>query len=38
MQPAIIQAWHNDDSLQLDEEICAAHDMFCFAALANLNC
>jgi hypothetical protein len=27
----------NVDSLQPAEEICAAHDMFCFAALANLN-
>jgi hypothetical protein len=37
MQPAIIQAWRNVNSLQLDKEICAAHDMFCFAAFANLN-
>ncbi len=29
MQPAIIQAKCNIDSLQPDEEICAAHDMFC---------
>jgi hypothetical protein len=37
MQPAIIQAWHDVDSLQPAKEICAAHDMFCFSALANLN-
>ncbi len=37
MQPAIIQAWRNVNSLQLDKEICAAHDILCFAALANLN-
>ncbi len=37
MQPAIIQAWRNVNSLQPDEEICATHDKFCFAALANLN-
>jgi hypothetical protein len=37
MQPAIIQARRDVNSLQLAEEICAAHDMFCFAALANLN-
>jgi hypothetical protein len=37
MQPAIIQARRNVDSLQPDKEICAAYDMFCFAALANLN-
>jgi hypothetical protein len=37
MQPAIVQAWRNVDSLQPDKKICAAHDMFCFAALANLN-
>ncbi len=37
MQLAIIQAQRNVDSLQLDEEICATHDMFCFASLANLN-
>jgi hypothetical protein len=37
MQLAIIQAWRNVNSLQPDKEICAAHDMFCFAALANLN-
>ncbi len=36
MQPAIVQARRNVDSLQPDEEICAAHDMFCFAALAKL--
>jgi hypothetical protein len=37
MQQAIIQARRNVDNLQPDEEICATHDMFCFAALANLN-
>jgi hypothetical protein len=37
MQPAIVQAWRNVNSLQLDEEICAAHDMSCIAALADLN-
>jgi hypothetical protein len=37
MQPAIIQAWHDVDTLQPAKEICAAHDMFSFAALANLN-
>ncbi len=37
MQPAIIQAWCNVDSLQPDKEICATHDMFCFATLADLN-
>jgi hypothetical protein len=37
MQPAILQAQRNVDSLQQDKEICAAHDMFCFATLANLN-
>jgi hypothetical protein len=37
MQPAIPQAQHNVDSLQWEKEICSAHDMFCFAALANLN-
>jgi hypothetical protein len=37
MQPAIVQARRNVDSLQPSKEICAAHDMFCFAALANLN-
>jgi hypothetical protein len=36
MQPAIIQAWRDVDSLQPAKESCAAHDMFCFAALANL--
>jgi hypothetical protein len=37
MQPAIIQTWRDVDSLQPNKEICATHDMFCFAALANLN-
>ncbi len=37
MQPAIIQARRDVDSLHPSEEICAAHDMFCFSALANLN-
>jgi hypothetical protein len=37
MQPAIVQARRNVNSLQPSKEICAAHDMFCFAALANLN-
>jgi hypothetical protein len=36
MQPAIVQTRRNVDSLQSDEDICAAHDMFCFAALSNL--
>jgi hypothetical protein len=37
MQPAIVQARRNVDSLQPSKEICSAHAMFCFAALANLN-
>jgi hypothetical protein len=37
MQPAIIQAQHDIDSLQLTKEICTAHDMFCFTTLADLN-
>jgi hypothetical protein len=37
MQPAIIQARRDVDSLQPDKEICATHDMFCFAALVDLN-
>jgi hypothetical protein len=37
MQPAIFQAQRNVDSLQPDKEICATHDMFCSAALTNLN-
>jgi hypothetical protein len=37
IQPAIIQARCNVNSLQLAKEICAAHDMLCFAALDNLN-
>ncbi len=37
MQSAIIQAWRDIDSLQPAKEICPAHDMFCFAALTNLN-
>jgi hypothetical protein len=37
MQPAIIQAWRDVNSLQPDKEICAAHDMFCIATLADLN-
>jgi hypothetical protein len=37
MHPAIVQARHDVDSLQPSEEICAAHDMSCFASLANLN-
>jgi hypothetical protein len=37
MQPAIVQAQCNVDSLQPRKESCAAHGMFCFAALANLN-
>ncbi len=36
MQLAIIQVCCNVDKLQPAEEICATHDMFCFAALANL--
>jgi hypothetical protein len=37
MQPAIVQARRDVDSLQPDKEICAVDNMFCFAALANLN-
>ncbi len=37
MQPAIVQARPDVNSLEPDKEICAAHDMFCFVALANLN-
>jgi hypothetical protein len=37
MQLAIILALRNVDSLQPAKEICAAHKMFFFAALANLN-
>ncbi len=37
MQPAIVQAQRNVDSLQPDKVICAAHDMFCFTALAARN-
>jgi hypothetical protein len=37
MQPAIVQARCDVDSLQPSREICAAHDRFCFVALANLN-
>jgi hypothetical protein len=37
MQPAIVQAQCDVDSLQPSKEICAAHNMFCFVALANLN-
>ena len=37
MQLAIVHAWCEIDSLQPEEEICATHAMFCFAALANLN-
>jgi hypothetical protein len=36
MQLAIIQACCNVDSLQ-PKEICTTHNMFCFAALVNLN-
>jgi hypothetical protein len=37
MQLAIIQARRDINSLQPAKEICAAHDLFCFATLANLN-
>jgi hypothetical protein len=37
IQPAIIQAWCDIDNIQPAKEICSAHDMFCFATLANLN-
>jgi hypothetical protein len=37
MQPAIIQARCNINSLQPAKEILAAHDMFSFAALSSLN-
>ncbi len=36
-QPAILQAQNKVDHLMPTEEICAAYDMFCFAALANLH-
>ncbi len=36
-QPAILQAHAKVDHLVPTEEICAAHDVFCFAALANLH-
>jgi hypothetical protein len=36
-QPAILQARAKVDHLVPTKEICAAHDMFCFAALANLH-
>ncbi len=36
-QPAILQACTKVDHLVPTKEICAAHDMFCFAALANLH-
>jgi hypothetical protein len=34
---AILQAQNKVDHLMPTEEICAAHNMFCFAALANLH-
>jgi hypothetical protein len=37
MQPAIVQARCDVDSLQLDNKTCSTHDMFCFTALADLN-
>jgi hypothetical protein len=37
MQPAIVQARRNVDSLKPYKEICTTCDMFCFAALGNLN-
>jgi hypothetical protein len=36
-QPAILQARSNVDQLHPTKEICSAHDMFCFAALANMH-
>jgi hypothetical protein len=36
MQPAINHTRHDVNSQQSDEDICAAHDMFCFAALSDL--
>jgi hypothetical protein len=36
-QQAIIQTRNEVDHLMPTEEICTAHDMFCFAALANLH-
>jgi hypothetical protein len=36
-QPAILQARAKVDHLVPTKEICATHDMFCYAALANLH-
>ncbi len=36
-QPAILQAQAEVDHLVPTKEICAAHNMFCYAALANLH-
>jgi hypothetical protein len=37
LQPAILEVRRQVDKLLPTEEICAAHDIFCFATLANLN-
>jgi hypothetical protein len=37
LQLAILEARRQVDKLLPTKEICAAHDIFCFAALANLN-
>ena len=36
-QPAILQARSDVNSLEPTEEVCSAHDMFCFAALADMH-
>jgi hypothetical protein len=36
-QPAILQACANINHLQPIEELCSAHDIFCFVALADLH-
>ena len=36
IQPAILDAPLQVDNLHLTKEICVTHDVFCFAALANL--
>ena len=36
-QPVILQACANVDQLQQTKEVCSAHDMFCFTALANMH-
>ena len=37
LQPAILKARRQVNKLLPIKEICAAHDIFCFAALTNLN-